>query len=334
MSYSSVKLLDHNRPIIVFGCDGQIGKALQICLKNHSSPVVFLGRLDCDLSHEIAIIEVLERYQPKVIVNAAAYTDVDKAESERELAFAINFKAPAVMAHYIANTPYGAFVHYSTDYVFADSKQSAYFESDSVGPVEKLSVYGQSKLAGEQAIQEIFSRAHNLRRVSSHEFSRDELSRFFILRTSWVYGGGSNFIRTILHLALEREQLKVVSDQVGAPSSAEWLAEISIQIARSRVESGIYHAVPNGETSWHGLATFAIKTAASCCENIQFKPENILPIPVAEYPLRVSRPYNSRLSNTKLKNILFEMAFIREYPHWQEQVEAYVKDYVKTSFEI
>jgi dTDP-4-dehydrorhamnose reductase len=327
MSYSSFELLDQTKPIVVFGRDGQVGKALQVCLNDLKVPAVFLGRNDCDLSNESSIREVLNRYQPQVIINAAAYTAVDKAESERDLAFAINAKAPAVMAHYMANVAHGILVHYSTDYVFADTKQTAYLETDIAGPAEQLSVYGQSKLAGEQAIEEIFNLVQN----SGHTSYKDKFSRYFILRTSWVYGDGGNFIRTMLRLASERDQLKVVVDQIGVPSSAQWLAEVGIQLAGSRVESGVYHAVPDGETSWHGLAVFAIETASTAGEGIEVKPENILPIPAIDYPLPAKRPYNSRLNNAKLKQGLSEMAFTGQYPHWQEQVEAYVKDYVVKS---
>ncbi len=329
MSYSSFELLDHSRPIVVFGRDGQIGRALQVCLKDLKVPAVFLGRADCDLTSESSIVEVLNRYQPQVIINAAAYTAVDKAENlgEREIAFAINAKAPAVMASYIANLAHGVLIHYSTDYVFADTKQVSYFETDPVGPVENLNIYGQSKLAGEQAIEEVFNLAHD----SGHISYANKFSRFFILRTSWVYGDGNNFIRTMLRLAGERDQLKVVADQVGAPTSAQWLAEVGIQIAGSRCASGIYHAVPDGETSWHGLAVFAIETAASCGEGVEVKSENILPIPATDYPVPAKRPYNSRLSNAKLKKALSDMAFTEQYPHWQKQVEAYIKEYVSHS---
>jgi dTDP-4-dehydrorhamnose reductase len=327
MSYSSFELLDHARPILVFGRDGQVGQALQICLKDLKAPVVFLGRSDCDLSSESSITQVLNRYQPQVIINAAAYTAVDKAEdaSQRELAFAINAKAPALMAKYVANVSHGILVHYSTDYVFADTKETAYLESDPTGPVDSLCVYGQSKLTGEQAIQEAFNLADDFGRDTYH----DRFSRYFILRTSWAYGEGGNFISTILRLAAERDQLKVVADQVGAPTSAQWLAEVGVQMAGSKVESGIYHAVPDGETSWHGLAVFAIEAAASCGEAIEIKSENIQAIPATEYPLPAKRPYNSRLNNDKLKKALSEMAFTGQYPHWREQVRQYVKEYVE-----
>ena len=161
MFYSYCELLDHSRPIVVFGCDGQVGRALQVYLKDIKVSAVFLGRAECDLTSESSILEVLDCYQPQVIINAAAYTAVDMAEAERDLAFAINAKAPELMARYMANVAHGILVHYSTDYVFADSKQNAYSESDPVGPVEHLNVYGQSKLTGEQAIKEVFDLANS-----------------------------------------------------------------------------------------------------------------------------------------------------------------------------
>jgi dTDP-4-dehydrorhamnose reductase len=343
MSYSSFELLDHSKPIVVFGRDGQVGRALQVCLKDLKTPVVFLGRSDCDLSNELSIRDVLNCYQPQVIINAAAYTAVDKAESadQRELAFSINAMAPKIMAQYAASVAHGILVHYSTDYVFADTKKTAYLEIDEVGPVDQLCVYGQSKLAGEIAIKEAFDLntsgasgdlSDGLDGLDVGEADQQSsVSRYFILRTSWVYGDGGNFIRTMLRLAGERDQLKVVADQVGAPASAQWLAEISVQMAGSRVESGIYHAVPDGEVSWHGLAVFAIETAASYGEGIELKSENILSIPATDYPVPAARPYNSRLSNQKLKKALSEMAFTGQYPHWRDQVEKYVKQVVEES---
>jgi dTDP-4-dehydrorhamnose reductase len=213
--------------------------------------------------------------------------------------------------------------------VFADNKKTAYLETDDVGPVDQLCIYGQSKLAGELAIKEAF--ALNAISDLSDDANRPSVSRYFILRTSWVYGDGGNYIRTMLRLASERDQLKVVADQVGAPTSAQWLAEVSVQMAESRLESGIYHAVPDGEVSWHGLAVFAIETAATYGEGIEVKSENILPIPAAEYPGPAARPYNSRLSNHKLKKALSEIAFTGQYPHWREQVEKYVRQVVQES---
>lgn len=317
MSFFSFKLLDHNKPIVVFGRDGQMGIALQTCLTESKVPVVFMSRADCDLSNELSIREVLDRFQPQVIINAAAYTDVDQAEVERELVFAINARAPQVMAQYIANIAHGILIHYSTDYVFADTKKMAYSETDIAGPMSELSIYGQSKLAGENAIQEAFDAIQD--------------SRYFIMRTSWVYGGGDNFIQSILRLAGERDQLKVVANQVGVPTSAQWLAEITLQIAGSELESGIYHAVPDGETSWHSLAVFAIQSAVAAKSVIHVKSGNILPVSASNYPSPAKRPSNSRLSNSKLKKALSDMAFISKYPHWHEQVELYVRDLVRSS---
>lgn len=327
MSYSSFNLLDNSRPIVVFGCDGQLGRALQICLNDLKVPAVFLGRADCDLSSEFSITEALNRYQPQVVINAAAYTAVDRAESERDLAFAINAKAPELMARYIANTADGVLVHYSTDYVFADTKQDAYTENDPVGPMEHLNVYGQSKLAGEKSIEDVFKLVCDSRNSSY----ADQFSRYFILRTSWVYGDGGNFIRTMLRLASERDELKVVVDQVGAPTSAQWLAEIGIQMAGSRCGSGVYHAVPDGVTSWHGLAVFAIETAITAGEGIELKIENIHAISAENYPTPAKRPYNSQLNNNKLKQALSEMAYTENYPRWQDQVSDYVNNHVKAS---
>lgn len=337
MSYSSFELLDHGKSILVFGCDGQVGRALQVCLRDLKVPVVFLGRSDCDLSNELSIRGALNHYQPQVIINAAAYTAVDKAENadQRELAFAINAMAPKVMAQYAAGVAHGILVHYSTDYVFADTKTTAYLETDTVGPVDQLCVYGQSKLAGEVAIKEVFdlNTSGDLadKLDASDADQQPNISRYFILRTSWVYGDGRNFIRTILRLASERDQLKVVADQVGAPTSAQWLAEVGVQMAGSRLESGIYHAVPDGEVSWHGLAVFAIEIASSYGEGIEIKSQNIMPIPATDYPVPAARPYNSRLDNQKLKKALSEMAFTGQYPHWRDQVEKYVKQVVEES---
>lgn len=337
MAYSSLRLHDHIKSILVFGRDGQVGRALEIYLKDLNIPVFFLGRSDCDLSSEISIRNVLNRYQPQVIINAAAYTAVDKAESadQRQLVFSINAKAPKVMAQYAAGVANGILVHYSTDYVFADTKKSAYLETDQVGSVDHLCVYGKSKLAGELAIKEAFDlnafgNSNDGLDVSEAD-QQSNISRYFILRTSWVYGDGGNFIRTMLRLAVERDHLKVVIDQVGAPTSAQWLAEVGVQMAGSKLESGIYHAVPDGEVTWHGLAVFAIETAASYGEGIKVKTKNILPIPATDYSASAARPYNSKLSNQKLKKALSEMGFTGQYPHWREQVERYVKQLVAES---
>ncbi len=332
MSFPSFELLDHKRPILVFGRDGQIGKALQVSLNHIKAPVVYLGRSDCDLSNESLITKVLNKFQPQIIINAAAYTAVDKAEdtSQHELVFAINTKAPALMAHHIANVPHGILVHYSTDYVFSDTKKTPYLEVDVAGPVEQLCVYGQSKLAGEKAIEESFNFSHN----SNYVNCQDKRSRYFILRTSWVYGDGDNFIRNILRLGSVRDRLNVVVDQLGTPTSAQWLAELGVMLVETTLESGVYHAVPDGETSWHALAVFAIEIAAASGDGMKLKSQNIIPISAREYPFIVARPYNSRLSNEKLKKALSAIGYMSEYPNWQEQVECYVNASVKQSLKI
>jgi dTDP-4-dehydrorhamnose reductase len=330
MSHSSFELLDDSRPILVFGRDGQVGRALQICLKKFKAPVIFLGRADCDLTRELSIVEVLNWYKPKVIINAAAYTSVDAAETEQDLAFAINAKAPELMARYVANVAHGILIHYSTEYVFADTKDEPYDENDLVGPAAHLNVYGQSKLAGEKAIEEVF----NLINHSNYSSYIDKFSKYFILRTSWVYGDGDNFIRTILHLANESNKLKVVANQSGTPTSARWLAEVSGIIISSRVESGIYHVVPNGETSWYKLAIFVIETLANNGGGSKLKSENVLPILGSDYQASAKRPYNSRLSNVRLKKLLSLVSSNTQFPCWQEQVEAYIKECVTNSLKI
>ncbi len=322
MSYSSFELLDHGKPILVFGRDGQVGRALQVCLKDLKTSVVFLGRSDCDLSNELSIREVLNRYQPQVIINAAAYTAVDKAEGadQRELAFAINAKAPALMARYISNVSHGVFVHYSTDYVFGDSKSTPYSEDEDAGPIERLCVYGKSKLMGERAIKRVFNEARKLK--SNYE---DSL-KYYIFRTSWLYGSGDNFINKIINLASKNQKLRVVNDQIGVPTSARWLAEISMQIASIRADSGIYHVVPDGEISWYELATFSVSKALGQGLNIKQQTDCITSVKANDFFKINVRPYNSRLDNRKLKNFFSEINPAYEYPHWESHVEDYIKE--------
>jgi dTDP-4-dehydrorhamnose reductase len=319
MSYSSFDLFDQATRIVVFGKDGQVGRSLQNTCKNFHASVIFLGREDCELSNQSALIDVLNRYQPQIIINASAYTAVDRAESECDLAFAINCNAVRLMAEYMANISNGVFLHFSTDYVYSGLKQDMYLESDIPNPA---SVYGQSKLAGEIEIKGAFDKANH---------AKESLSRYYILRTSWVYGDGDNFIRTMLRLAAERDVLKVVSDQCGAPSSADWLALLAIQMVGSRVDSGIYHAVPDGQTSWHGLAMFVIELARDLGEGVEVRSENVLPINSSEYPSIAPRPKNSRMDNTRLKQALSQMTFTDQFPSWQDQVTRYVQDFVRNS---
>jgi dTDP-4-dehydrorhamnose reductase len=203
--------------ILVFGKDGQLGKAFHVLLNSllpalaDKPDIQYVGRSDCDLADATALSTLLNQLQPKLIINASAYTAVDKAETEIDQAFAINAKAPEVMAQYA--TDHGAiFLHYSTDYVFDGEKYGYYLEDDIRNP---LGVYGKSKVAGEEAIARIFA-------------GSEGGGQYAIFRTSWVYGDGGNFIRTILRLAKDREELKIIDDQYGVPTSAAWLAQVSL----------------------------------------------------------------------------------------------------------
>jgi len=294
--------------ILVFGKDGQVGKAFQEKLQNHAD-VIFIGRNECDLFSADQIKVTLRKHQPQIIINAAAYTAVDKAETEIDQAHLINAIAPGIMAQYITNVPDGQLVHYSTDYVFDGSKLTPYLESDTTNP---LGQYGKSKLAGEQSIQEVFLENPN------------KTAKFFILRTSWVYGDGRNFINTILKLAAEKDQLKVISDQFGVPTSSEWLAEIALSLLSKNSTKGIYHVVPDGETTWHGLATYSIRQAKDLGVTFKLASEKIEAIPATEYPLPALRPYNSKMNNSKLKDALH----LNSFPNWENQVSDYVKKIV------
>jgi len=294
--------------ILVFGKDGQVGKAFQEQLTHHPN-VTFIGRDECNLANADQIKATLQKHDPQIVINAAAYTAVDQAETEPDLAYQINGIAPSIMAQYITNVPNGQLIHYSTDYVFDGSKPTPYLEEDLTNP---LGQYGKSKLAGEEAIQEAF--INNL----------SNTAKYFILRTSWVYGDGGNFIKTILKLAAEREQLKVIVDQYGVPSSAQWLAEIALQLLSKDATGGIYHTVPDGETSWHGLATYAIRRAKNLGVTFKVAPEKIQAIPATDYPLPAPRPYNSKMSNQKLKDALH----LSTLPNWEDQVSEYVKKIV------
>jgi len=312
--------------VIVFGAAGQLGKAFHRLLNEHQNLVVhYVTRTECDLSNSNAITRILKESQAKLIINAAAYTAVDQSETESESAYAVNAQAPEVMAQYAAQND-ATLLHYSTDYVF-DGKQSGfYLENEVCNP---LGVYGKSKRAGELAIQKAFEIG--------------KAGQYAILRTSWVYGDGSNFIRTILRLAKEREELKVINDQYCVPTSAAWLACISLELvldAHSQIKpfpSGTYHAVPAGETTWYGLATQVLHSAIEAGMVLKLKPEAVEPIPAIEYPLPAPRPQNSRMATQKLRSILLPMrenpsnSYNDEsqgntFPEWRKMVQKYVSD--------
>lgn len=306
--------------ILVFGRDGQLGKAFQKQFQlspfKVSNNICFVGRSECDLSNVDQIISLLNALKPNLIINAAAYTAVDKAETECDLAFAINAVAPEIMAKYAAQHN-STLLHFSTDYVFDGTKKDLYIETDKTNP---LGVYGRSKEAGERAILNVFS--------------NDSAGQYAIFRTSWVYGDGNNFIRTILRLAKERPSLRVVADHYGVPTGAAWLAEVACNIAIDdgrlrQFTSGIYHAVPQGETNWYGLTCLAIQSALEAGRQLEASSATVVAIPASDYPLPAPRPMNSRLSRAKLQMELERLGLVSKLPHWHvtwdEQVSAYVK---------
>lgn len=278
------------RRFLILGAQGQLGIELQHAFQN-AGEVISLGRAGCDLSNPDNIRAAIRAAQPDVILNAAAYTAVDRAESEPDLAMRINGEAPGVMAEQ-ARRINALLIHYSTDYVFDGSKPSPWVEDD---PMRPLNVYGATKLLGERNVQQAGG-------------------KFFIFRTSWVFSPhGNNFLLTMLRLGREREELKIVDDQKGAPTSALALAIATRRIldgfdARSPAEfTGIYHMTCAGETTWCGFAR-AIFAAARA-----EKPwASISGIPSSEYPTPAIRPANSVLSNEKLK-----AAFGFTLPTWQ-----------------
>jgi dTDP-4-dehydrorhamnose reductase len=313
--------------ILIFGKDGQLGKAFKAVFDanwlSELHHITYVGRAECDLSNVKAITNLLNQIKPSLIVNAAAYTAVDKAETEADLAYAINAKAPEVMAVYAKH--HGAtFLHYSTDYVFDGTKKTPYMESDVRNP---LGVYGKSKATGEEAIEAAF------------EKNNSSAGQYAIFRTSWVYGDGGNFIRTILRLAKERESLKVIADQYGVPTSASWLAEVSLALLLDEhhqlkaFPSGIYHAVPKGETTWHALACYAVQAAIDAGAELKLRPGAIEAIATANLPMIAPRPMNSRLDVKKIQHVflgqsnqsgaqLFDQL-------WKPQVTEYVNDCIR-----
>lgn len=271
--------------ILVLGSEGQIGWELVRSLLPLGE-VVGLGRQVADLAHPETLRAAVRVHKPHVIVNAAAYTAVDRAESEEAMAFAVNAEAPGILAEQ-AKRIGALLVHYSTDYVFDGAANRAYLETDTPNP---QSVYGRSKLAGEKAIAAVGGET-------------------LILRTSWVYGArGHNFMRTILRLAQEQETLRLVADQSGAPTWSRWIADATAHIVRTslamRTDGGIrpdiYHLSSAGATSWHGFACAVIEQYRQQFPSSLQQFKDILPIASSDYPLPAKRPLNSRLDCSKL----------------------------------
>jgi dTDP-4-dehydrorhamnose reductase len=284
----------------ITGANGQLGFELQRVLAPLGE-VTACGRDACDLSNPASIRAAVRTAKPDVIFSAGAYTAVDEAESEPDLARAVNASAPRILGEEAARL--GAVViHYSTDYVFDGTKPSAYCEEDATSP---LGVYGETKLEGENALAA--SCADHL-----------------IFRTSWVFGAhGKNFLKTILRIASSRDELRIVADQFGAPTGASLLADASTHIAarylrdgREKFPFGLYHLAADGETSWHGFAQHIVAKAIAADYKLQATPEHILPIPAAEYPAPAARPANSRLDTSK-----FRAAFGLHLPDWKHEVD-------------
>lgn len=287
--------------ILLFGRNGQVGWELQRSLAPLGEVVALdregEGGLCGDLMDAQGVVRTVRAVRPDAIVNAAAYTAVDKAESEADRAAQVNAITPGAMAQAAAEV--GAWmVHYSTDYVFDGSGERPWREDDATGP---LSVYGRTKLAGEQRI------------VAANP-------RHLVLRTSWVYAArGGNFAKTMLRLARERERLTVIDDQHGAPTGADLLADVTAHALRSLAagtgQAGIYHVAAAGETTWNGYARFVVGKAQQAGEMIKAGPEQVDPVPTSAFPTPARRPHNSRLDTSR-----FRGTFGLVLPPWQQGV--------------
>lgn len=293
--------MHHGLKILLFGRSGQVGWELQrslstlgelICLDKYSTP--YCG----DLSNLAELAKTVRNIKPHIIVNAAAYTAVDKAQSEPELAHTINALAPGVLAEEAQRLD-AYLVHYSTDYVFDGGGQHRWKETDTPAP---LNIYGQTKLQGEQHII-------------------GTCQKYLIFRTSWVYAArGNNFAKTILRLAKEREQLTVINDQIGTPTGADMLADVTAYTIRHVIKHpehmGLYHLTARGETSWYHYAQFIVDYARRIGMTLKADAEKIAAVPSSAFQTQAIRPQNSKLDTTKLQSI-FNLAL----PHWQQGVE-------------
>jgi len=281
--------------ILLTGSNGQVGRALQQML-SPLGQLIALNRNALDLADRDCICKTVREHQPNIIVNAAAYTAVDRAESEPDLAMAVNGVAPGILAEE-ARRINAVLLHYSTDYVFDGVKATAYTEADTPNP---LNVYGRTKLAGEEAI-------------------RAAGAVHYILRTSWVYAAeGANFLNTILRLARERPELRIVNDQTGSPTWAQAIAEITtkILIEGTRPDAdphhGLYHMTATGAVTWFGFAQAILAEAE---EKLGITAPRLIPIKTADYPLPARRPANSRLDTTRLTD-----TFGIQLASWQEML--------------
>ena len=286
--------------IVLLGATGQVGRELSGLLPAQGD-LVACDRGAADLERPAEVVTLLARERPDVIVNAAAYTAVDRAESEPDRAEMVNAKAVAAIAAEAARQD-ALLVHYSTDYVFDGTSPGCRGETDEPRP---LSVYGATKLAGERAIAAAGC-------------------RHWVFRTSWVYAShGTNFVRTIIRLAGERDELAVVADQTGAPTSAGLVARVTGQflerLATAPPECGLYHLAPRGSTTWHGFARFILQAAHAQGMPLRVPPEAVRPIPTEQYPTAARRPANSLLCTAKLETALAE-----RLANWQDDAASTV----------
>ena len=291
--------------ILLTGKNGQVGFELNKKLSTLGD-VIATDRNDLDLADPDKIRIYVDQVKPDIIINPAAYTAVDKAESEPELAYQINVIAPKVLAEKAAefNIP---LVHFSTDYVFDGSKKEPYVEADQINP---QSVYGKTKCEGEEKV-----RAH---------------SKHIILRTSWVFGShGNNFLKTILRLIYHKESLNIVADQWGSPASSSMLADVTFKIIDTTLNNknfnnyGTYHVTNEGETNWYEYADLIANEAIKLNLKIKCKPDHMHPILTSEYPTAALRPLNSRLNTDKLKK-----TFMLELPNWESEVKKVLKEII------
>ena len=283
--------------ILLLGKNGQVGWELQRALAP-AGEVLALDRQQANLADADSLRATIRQFKPDWIVNAAAYTAVDQAESDIELAYKVNEQALRVLAEEALKLN-AWLVHYSTDYVYDGNKDGEYIETDAVNP---LSIYGKSKLAGEEQIRKVGC-------------------KHLIFRTSWVFSAkGHNFAKSMLKLAKDRQELNIVADQTGAPTSAELLADVTLVCMTKlqhqndsyiKARIGTYHLVSDGEATWHSYAKYVICKAKSLGADLTLQAENIYPITTDKYPLPAARPKNSKLSIMKIKS-----AFDINLPHW------------------
>ncbi len=282
--------------ILLLGAAGQVGTESQRALAPLGEIAAF-DRPEMDFTNADKLRDLVRSVGADVIVNAAAYTAVDKAETETDIAEHLNHHAAAVLADESKRSN-ALLVHYSTDYVYDGTKTSPYVETDATNP---LSVYGATKLRGDQAIE-----ASGCRHV--------------IFRTTWVYAAhGNNFIKTMLRLAKERDELTVIADQHGAPTSASLLADVTAKAIQASNMQGLYHLAAAGETTWHGFAQFILTEAQKRGAVLKAGPEKVKAIPTSAYPTPAKRPANSRLNTDKLKTALHI-----DLPPWERDAKAVI----------